>query len=79
MTARRASGAFQRGAALVVSLALTGARLSAQEPGEAPEPPVAEDPEEPSQSDDEVEIIVRGEALRGRTIGGYEPEQVLRL
>lgn len=81
MIAPGGSGLWRCGPALILGLALTGARLSAQEPSEEPDPPQEEDPKGLSQSEsareDEVEIIVRGEALRGRTIGGYEPEQVL--
>ena len=59
------------------ALTLSAAALAAQETAEAEDPSEEERPADQDGDDDEFEIIVRGNLIRGRTIGGYQPEQVL--
>ena len=52
------------------ALTLSAAALAAQETAEAEDPSEEERPADQDGDDDEFEIIVRGNLIRGRTIGG---------
>ncbi|MEM6857203.1 MAG: hypothetical protein AAF559_04970 [Pseudomonadota bacterium] len=59
------------------ALALSAGPLAAREETEQDGTDSKSTPTEEASETDEVEIIVRGDLLRGRPFGGYEPEQVL--
>ncbi|MEM7689014.1 MAG: hypothetical protein AAF291_08315 [Pseudomonadota bacterium] len=58
-------------------LTLNSGALAAQEDTKGSQPPEEEPAAQETRDPDEPEIIVRGNLIKGRTFGGYEPEQVL--